>query len=504
MGDGAGLASMVAVNAAVAAVAVAALGLGSCTSSQSRQSPVLAWGDCAGVTDVHANVPPARFARLEFRCARLDVPLDVADGAAGTIGVQLIRVHQNGGAASKVPLLLIAGGPGQSGVESAGYSAAGLLPASLLDRFDVVGFDPRGVGRSQPIRCQHRANGRPEFPDLLTPAGYARAAAERRRRTAECAAALGSPAALDSPPAPATDIDRIRAALGQSTLTYLGWSYGARLGAEYARMYPERVRAAVLDAPSDPSTTWIGTTEHQIAGFEQAFRRFTAWCAAHHRCDGLGRVGDFVGALVRRAQASPITSGRPGDREPSNGIDVLNAVASAMYDDVRWPDLADGLAEAADGDSGTLRALADADRSQDEDSNADDAQLVILCNDSAPGPTDAEIKAAGARFAKQFPLFGVWGSSQLLACAFWQPTRHTLQQPVAATNHPILVVGTVHDPATPYVGAAAMVTSLGAAELLSWEGDGHGAVGRSECVTRLAAIYLTSLTVPPHGTRCRA
>jgi pimeloyl-ACP methyl ester carboxylesterase len=178
-------------------------------------------------------------------------------------------------------------------------------------------------------------------------------------------------------------------------------------------------------------------------------------------------------------------------------------VAAALYDDVRWPDLADGLAEAADGDSGTLRGLADAGRVGDKDSNADDAQLVINCNDSAPGPTEAEIKAAGARFAQQFPLFGVWGSWHLFGCAFWQPPRHTLQPPVAATPHPIIVVGTRHDPATPYAGAVAMARSLGNAELLTWEGQGHGAVGRSDCITRLVADYLASLTVP-HQTRCPA
>lgn len=188
---------------------------------------------------------------------------------------------------------------------------------------------------------------------------------------------------------------------------------------------------------------------------------------------------------------------------PTYGPDVIDAVVAALYDDARWPDLADGLVEAARGDSGTLRELADAVRAGDEDSNAEDALRVINCNDSAPGPAEAEIKAAGARFAKRFPLFGVWGSWQLFGCAFWQPPRHTLKPPVAATTHPI-VVGTRHDPATPYTGAVAMAAGLGTAELLTWEGQGHGAVGRSDCVNRLVADYLVSLTVPPHDTRCPA
>lgn len=415
--------------------------------------------------------------------------------------MQLIRIHQSGGQPTKDPLLLIAGGPGQSGVEYAGV-AAGLLPEAILDRFDLVGFDPRGVGHSQPIRCEHAAPGPPTFPDLLTAAGYARAADQMRRRTEECATALGSKAALFNTTATAVDIDQIRSTLGQPTLTYLGWSYGAKLGAEYARLYPDKVRAAVLDAPSNPGTTWIETVERQVAGFEHAFDQYTAWCATQGRCARLGTVRTFVGDLVRKAEKEPIPSGRRGDDVPTYGVDIIDAVVSALYDDARWPDLTDGLAEATDGDSGTLRELADAARGGDEDSNATDALFVINCNDSAPGPTEAEIKAAGYRFAKQFPLFGVWGSWQLFGCAFWQPTRHTLQPPVAATTHPIVVVGTRHDPATPYTGAVAMAASLGTAELLTWEGQGHGAVGRNDCINRFVADYLASLKVPPHSTRC--
>jgi len=206
--------------------------------------------------------------------------------------------------------------------------------------------------------------------------------------------------------------------------------------------------------------------------------------------------------LVGRAEQTPIPSGRPGDSTPTYGSQILDAVVSALYDDARWPDLADGLAEARDGDSGTLRALADAAR--DPDSDSADAQLVINCNDSAPGPGEAEIRAAGARFAQRFPLFGVWGSWQLFGCSFWPSPRHPLPPPVAATAHPLVVVGTLHDPATPYTGAVAMAAGLGNAQLLTWEGVGHTAVGRSDCVTRLVADYLVSLAVPMPGTRCPA
>ncbi|WP_337590443.1 alpha/beta hydrolase [Kribbella speibonae] len=466
---------------------VAGLGLGSCSSV--GESAGIEWGDCSAVADVGEG--------FEVRCGVVEVEFDPADEGAGTLGVQVVRVHRLGGAEVKDPLVLIAGGPGQSGVDHA-VVAAGLLPEAVLDRFDLVGFDPRGVGRSRPIRCEHADSGTPTFPDLLTHAGYARAAGVMRGITEGCAKALGPKAALFSTTATAGDIDRIRVALGQSTLTYLGWSYGAKLGAEYARRYPDKVRAAVLDAPTAPGTTWIETVEGQIAGFEASFDQFAAWCGSQDRCDGDMRRS--VGELVRKAQESPIPSGRPGDDVPTYGVDVVDAVVASLYDDARWPDLADGLGEAADGDSGTLRELAEAGRGGD----SEDALLVINCNDSAPGPTESEIRAAGARFSKEYPLFGVWGSWQLFGCAFWQPARQTLQPPVAATPHPIVVVGTRHDPATPYAGAVAMAASLGNAELLTWEGQGHTAVGRNDCINRYVADYLASLTVPPRNTRCAA
>jgi pimeloyl-ACP methyl ester carboxylesterase len=441
------------------------------------------------------GLPAARLDKLEFSCGTLAVQLDPAAPGSDDVVLQLVRVHQAGGSQVKTPLLLIAGGPGQSGVELATSSVV-LLPDALLDRFDLVGFDPRGVGRSQPITCEHRAPARPTFPDLLTDDGFRRTAQEIRTFADECASSLGASASLFSTTATATDIDHIRAALDQPTLTYIGWSYGAKLGAEYARLHPDKVRAAVLDAPTDPNISWTQTVEAQVAGFESTFDQFVTWCTDQGACSGLGDVEEFLRDLVDQALRTPIPSGRPGDVVATNGVEVLDAVASAMYDDLRWPDLAAGLVEASRGDSGTLRDLIDAARDPD-DVHAGDAQFVINCNDSAPGPTEAAIKAAGRRFVEEFPLFGLWGSSQLFGCAYWTPERHTLQPPAAATTTPVVVVGTRFDPATPYSGAESMASILGNARLLTWEGNGHTAVGRNECITDLVVDYLNTLALPP-------
>lgn len=498
---------------APAAVLAAVIGLASCTSTPQHQAESIEWGHCLRVAPRSlAELPPERLNQLEFGCGTVDVAVDPTDGNLGRIAVQLIRVRRATSAAGSAtatagdkigPLLLIAGGPGQSGVEYAGV-AAGYLSDQILDHFDVVAFDPRGVGRSAPIRCAHTDVPTLGMPDLLSAAGYARAAAVAAHTSSACLSALGARAGAFSTTATAADIDAIRRALGERALTYVGWSYGAKLGAEYARRFPGSVRAAVLDAPTDPTASWTAAAEYQLRGFESALDEFAAWCGTDHSCRSLGYVRSSLAALVAQAERVPIPSTRPGDDEPADGADVIDAVATSMYDSARWPDLATGIVEASEGDSRLLRSLFDAGRTDTEDTNEDDANLVINCNDSAPGPEPAQIMTAAARFAEQFPIFGRWGSYRLLACASWSAPRHPLAVPVADTEHPLVVVGTVHDPATPYAGAASMARVLGNATLLTWEGQGHTAYGRDACIARLVDSYLVSLSVPAPGTRCPA
>ena len=486
---------------AVGAAAVLALGLSGCTTSPG-DAPIH-WGSCAGIADpTSSGLPVSRLDRIDMGCATLPVPLDPDSADGEQIDVQLVRVHQSGARDGRTPLLLIAGGPGQSGVDLASW-APGMLPESLLDRFDLIGFDPRGVGRSHPITCPQAGTQPLTSPNFGSDAGYERTAQLVRGFADRCAAALGRDAALFNTAATAADIDRIRIALGVEQLTYIGWSYGAKLGAEYARQNPSRVRAAVLDAPTDPTTTWLQTVEQQAAALEASFDDFAAWCATSPSCPAIGDARALVADVLAKAEHSPIPSGRPGDAEPTTSVQVVDAVISAMYDTVRWPDLANGMLEADRGDSGTLRDLADAARGTDPHSG--DAAFVINCNDSAEGPADDEIRAAGATFVRRFPLFGRSISWQLFGCAFWTAHRHTLQPPTAATQHPLLVVGTRNDPATPYNGAQSMAASLGNARLLTWEGGGHTAVGRSPCITGLVAAYLESLTIPgDRATTCPA
>ena len=485
-------------------VIIALVPFGGCSA---QQGPKALWGACAGIVDTgNEGLPPERQNLLEFQCGSVTVPLDHDSPSGETLALQLVRVHQKSTPA-RDPLLLIAGGPGQSGVDTA-REAAGYLPIGLLDSFDLIGFDPRGVARSGAIRCSDPTDDPQPLPDPITPAGFDSLAAQARTAAQQCAKALGPRASLFNTNSTARDIDLIREALGVEQLTYLGWSYGAKLGAEYAHLHPEAVRAAVLDAPTDPTTPWIASMERQVDGFEHSFEQFVHWCTSQTACDPLGDVRAFAAKVIRTAEATPIASGRPSDHRPSNGTDVIEGIIGALYDNVRWPDLAEGLDEAAHGDSGTLRALAEAGGfptdAADRDTNTGDANFVINCNDSAPGPTLDEIRAAAAAMVERSPLLGAWGSFSLFGCAFWEPPRHTLTPPAAPTKDPLVVVGTVHDPATPYAGAGVMARTLGNAVLLTWEGEGHTAVGRDRCIGDLVTDYLVTLKVPPDGTRCPA
>lgn len=494
-------------------VAVAALLLAGCSTdgvSQASGTPRLRFGGCPHelMTAADAMVPEERLEQLTFSCATLQVPLDHTHLDGESIPIAVVRVRHRQQSRRIGSLVMNPGGPGESGLDAISYWAS-WLSDDVLRRFDVVTFDPRGTGASDPVTCGSiAADHEPTlFPDLLSPAGYAAASDIARQQTDACLRRLGGRAPFFNTQETARDMDLLRQALGDRKLSYVGFSYGAKLGGEYARRFPRTVRALVLDGPSDPVTDPIATTEAQVAGFEHAFGQWVTDCPARPSCQPLGDPRAYVATLVARANAAPINSARPGDDLPATGSDVLLAVEAFLYDDVTWPFLDAALTEAADGDAGSVFEAIDHHfgrdrRSHPDDPDPADAGLVINCNDQAAGPSDREIQEAATRVTAANPIFGGLGSWGLLGCRFWRADRHVLALPQAPATAPVLVVGTVHDPATPYAGAVSFTETMGNATLLSWEGDGHTAYGRSSCVNELVDAYLTTLAVPAAGTRC--
>lgn len=485
---------------------VVAFALPACETSADGDRARLAFGDCpAALASGLGQFAPDLAPKVALACGELAVPLDYAHPEGEQITLQIIRARHKEQSDRIGSLIFNPGGPGEAGLEYTPFLLS-WLPESVLMRFDLVSLDPRGTGGSGPINCPAVPDD-PErrTPNILTETGFADAARRERQKSQSCLQSLGSRAPHFTTEAAARDIDRLRAAVGDQALTYLGASYGAKLGAEYARRFPTSVRAAVLDGPSEPSTTLFESIVRQTKGFEDGFDQYATGCATRTTCQ-LGDPRALVARLVARADAAPIPSTRGGDDRPANGADVLDAIRAALYAEERWPDLDEALYETSSGDSAGIFAMIENVYGPPiEDSvPADhrDANYVINCNDSAAGPTDEEIRTTARAMAQSYPLFGTNDAFNLFACKTWQPQRSVLEPPVAPTPSRLLVVGTLHDSATPYAGAVALTKILGNAELLTWDGNNHTAMGYSTCIADAAADYLIDLTLPTDGTHC--
>ena len=373
-----------------------AFALAACGSPADEDRAELAFGECpAQLASQLVQYAPRLAPMVDLGCGQLVVPLDYAHPEGEQITLQIIRARHREQSDRIGSLIYNAGGPGLPGVEYAPYLLS-WLPESLLTRFDVVRFDPRGTGGSAPINCP--APPESKTPNVLTEAGFADAVQLERQRSRRCLQVLSSRAPHFSTQATARDIDRLRAAVGDQSLTFLGPSYGAKLGAEYAHRFPTSVRAAVLDGPSAPSATEFDSLVRQTKGFEATFDQYAKGCATRLTCKRIGDPHAFVTRLVARADAAPIPSAG-GDDRPADGLDVLDAVRSALYDKVRWHQLDRILYEASEfNNSAGLFAMIETlyGPPVEDSAPADfmDANYVINCNDSAVGPTDEQLRAA--------------------------------------------------------------------------------------------------------------
>ena len=240
----------------------------------------------------------------------------------------------------------------------------------------------------------------------------------------------------------AKDMDRIRGAVGNKPLNYLGFSYGTELGSVYAHLYPEHVGVAVLDGAVDPLTDDITSFANQLKGFEGAFDQFQANCLTRSPCKSLGNPRQVVYDLVKQANQSPLKSSKSGEDRTATGSIVLTGVLSALYRQSDWPALGQALIDAKAGDAKGLFRLADSYNQRGPDghyTNISDANTTINCNDSKPGPSDDTIKATAIKWVKDYPMFGRWSAPSLFSCQVWQPDRTPVPLPSAPTPHKVLV-----------------------------------------------------------------
>jgi pimeloyl-ACP methyl ester carboxylesterase len=443
------------------------------------------------------------------QCARLAVPLDYRKPTGRTITLAVLKVPASG---SRIGSLVVnPGGPGASGADTA-IGLGATLPVDVLQRFDLVGFDPRGVALSTPVQCipdtlkERMEAGEPRpTTDAQLDAAFALA-----RTVADgCARKYGDALGAFSTVATARDMDRIRQALGDRKLTYLGYSYGTTLGSTYAELYPHNVRALVLDGVVDPDASEQAFVEGQAAGLEKNVDAFAAHCTAQAAGCPLGKdPRGFLDSLLEKAAREPIPSAKAGETRAATPGIVLTGVLAALYDQASWPELAQALAAAGRGDSQGLFSLADSYSGRLDNgryTNRMDATLAIDCADSTTRYSEAQVRDLARAWNARYPLFGAGAAVGLYACTPWKAERTPLPRRDAVdTAVPILLVGNTGDPVTPYPGAQQMARDLRDDVLLTWKGAGHTAYPKTPCVTNAVDAYLVDLTLPRRGTTCPA
>ncbi|MFD5461510.1 alpha/beta hydrolase [Kitasatospora sp. NPDC127059] len=450
-----------------------------------------------------------------FECATFRVPMDYDRPGDGDLTLSAARAAalpgDPGGANRSGSLLLNPGGPGGSAIEYL-EAVAGTYDRTVRTRYDLVGLDPRGVGRSNPVSC---LNG--ERMDAFTAADLApgdqraidalvavdREFADGCRRQA--GPALGHLSTVEA----ARDMDVLRALLGDERLNFVGKSYGTFLGATYAGLFPSRVGRVVLDGAMDPALDSVTGNRTQAGGFETAWAAFAGDCAKREDCP-LGRteqqVGDRLTALFATVHAQPLPTTDHGRRLTE--AQATTGVVQAMYAEFLWPKLRTALTDAEAGDGTGLLKLSDAYYGREADGSYPNlmfANTAVNCLDlPAPFRSPEDVQRAVPDFEKASPHFGRDMAWMALTCAYW-PVRatgaaHTIR---AAGAAPIVVVGTTRDPATPYDWARSLAGQLESGRLLTYDGDGHTAYGgRSACVDGAVNRFLLTGEAPEQGKRC--
>jgi pimeloyl-ACP methyl ester carboxylesterase len=438
--------------------------------------------------------------------------LDWDNPYAGTIEVALARVPASDENRRLGSLLINPGGPGGSGIGALG-ALIGRIGDEVKERYDIVGFDPRGVGQSTPVTCYTTTAELDQFYAATwprTPEGFEQSLAIVEPFARACEANSGPVLAHVDTVSAAKDMDAMREFLGDEKLNLLGYSYGTFLGATYADLFPAKVGRFVLDGALDPSVDADLHEVEQAAGFESALEAYLEDCLGSEICPFDGSLAEAkaqIHQFLDDVEARPLPAATSEGRELTLPL-AMNGIVVAMYDEATWALESMALTLALeDGDGSSLMMLSDMylERLGDQySSNQMEAFIAINCLDDR-GPSDlASAQAHAAALKEASPTLGEFWAYAEKQCEVWpypqvgQP--HVITAPGAA---PILVIGTTGDPATPYHGAVALAGQLESGVLLTYQGDGHTAYGRSnECITSAVDTYLLEGTPPQDGLTC--
>jgi pimeloyl-ACP methyl ester carboxylesterase len=462
------------------------------------------WAPCKSANP-QVPVPP------NAECGKLSVPVDYTKPDGEVAQLAMIRFKATG---DKIGSLVInPGGPGESGVESAA-SLVGSMPPSVLERFDLVGFDPRGVAGSTPaVWCNSDADNdrlRADPQVDYSPKGIEYIDGQTKEFVQRCADKSSKEFLANVGTANVVkDLDAIRAAVGDDKLTFLGYSYGTRIGGAYAEEFPQKVRAMVLDGAIDPNADPIEANLRQTAAFQKAFDDYAADCAKDPTCP-LG-TDPAKATDVYKSMVEPLVE-KPAETKDPRGLAYSDAIVGTilpLYSPALWPQLTEGLNELRFGRGDGLLRLSDVYMHRDaygHYDNAVDARVAVNCVDKPPETDKAKLveKDRLSREAAPFMSYGKFtGYAPMDTCAFWPVPPTTVPHEISVKGlPPTLVISTTNDPATPYQAGVDLAKQLGGT-LVTFEGTQHTvAFQGNQCIDDIVATYLIDVKVPPADTRC--
>ncbi len=431
-------------------------------------------------------------------CGTLAVPIDRAKPATGTVRLALVRRRAKSPSQRIGAVLVNPGGPGASGVQF--VESGSFFSQAVQDRFDIIGFDPRGVGGSGGITCGGTQNA------VFREVDWAPDTPAEQRDLDTKASAVGADCAKHGAPVLAhlsaddvvDDMDAIRAALGETSLNFVGYSYGTMLGQRYLARYPRNARAIVLDGVVDPTQDLAQALAGQTRGFEEALDAAFAECPAGGAGCPPGGAAAAYDRLAAQVDKTPLRTDDPERRLGPTSL--ATAALYTAYSASLHSELFDALSAGLNGDGQPLLALA-----KGYEAFGDYAPYAgVECVDTPHPPTVAAWAAFSAELAKISPRFGPFVANEMLPCVDWPVPVHDLRGYVSAPEGPgVLVIGTTGDPATPYSQAVAVAEHLAHGRLLTYKGEGHTAGGSSACADDAVSDYLISRTLPKAGTICR-
>lgn len=464
------------------------------------------WGSCTKFFGDTSAIPTAQ-------CTMLPVPLDYDRPGGPQVNLAVIRIPASG---ARIGALFVnPGGPGASAVDSVAGMGAALVGSPINEHFDLVGFDPRGVGYSTPeLRCRTDAEfdaWRREPMVDYSPAGVAHIESLYKQLVQQCVSRMGTDflAAVGTREA-ARDMDTVRRALGDDQINYLGFSYGTEIGTAYLQQYGSHVRAMVLDGAIDPTVDPVTASINQMAAFQRAFDDYAADCAQMAGCP-LGQ--DPVQAIDRyHALVDPLAT-RPARTSDPRGLSYADAITgtfNALYTQQFWKYLTSGLLGLQRGtDPVDLLLLADEYQGRSPDGhyrNTQDTFNAVRCVD-APSPTDPATWVAADQKIRQVAPFASYGAFTGYAprdiCSFWPVPATSAPHAAAPVPHgQVVVVSTTHDPATPYEAGVSLAGQL-QAPLITFEGTQHTVVFNGyQCIDTAIVNYLVDSVVPQDNLRC--